>query len=96
MNLKWGEIDLVAEDHASKQRWVIEVRGRIGKDRPPVLWTPYQKFRKIKKMTEWLSFRSQRYHRALFIQAQIVAPIIDSVSSWEVRAVLKEFELTQD
>jgi len=86
VRLRLGEIDLIVEDPESGQRWLVEVRGRRQGIRKASVWLSRAKIKRLKKLAEIMRLRTQRVHRILFLEVEML-----ETSSGSVR--IKEFEI---
>lgn len=98
---KFAEVDLIAQCLNTNTIWIVEVRGRLGKTHPPVMWLAPAKINKLKTVARFLGTQSSASHRILFLQVLITKLEKPSDQNMEkdrfkVRADISEYEIYQD
>jgi Holliday junction resolvase-like predicted endonuclease len=97
VRFKIGEIDLVVQNQRNGQKWVVEVRGRKGKEQT-ARWLSRHKIQKLKKLAQILSLKTGHPYRLMFVQVEILrmGRNQDCPDRFEWKLKMSDFELLAD
>lgn len=88
----WGEVDILAENPRTKERWIVEVRGKRSFACEPVDWLSSTKVDRLKRLAQVLTKKSEVVHRILFVQVHVKETNEQSEGTW-IKARITEFEV---
>ncbi len=92
LHLEWGEVDILAKDPQTQERWIVEVRGKRDFSREPVDWLSARKIERLRKLAHYLCLKSGVPHQVLFVQVHLKM-ILEKPEGTVVKASIEEYEV---